>query len=136
MPAYQPSRLVEVPPAPCPAPTLTARIGESAGKPTLFVTLSKPLVSTLPMLRAGAPVELVPPRQTGGTWHLDCRPTAGRRLPGRPGSVARFTSAYAVRRDLFIVPLVGAGTARILDSLTFALGPEVTPGYYALLPVR
>ena len=114
-------------------PRLTVRIATDANaRESLAVTLSKPLLALAPSLRAEAPVDLVPPRFPGGVWHLDCRATANARLPARPGSVARFTSTYAVKRNLFGVPHPGSGIAEVALVLAFDLGAEIQPGYYVL----
>ena len=120
-------------------PTLTVR-------PNGDVTLTKPLMQAVPHLRAGGPVDIVPPGQhgRGGTWHLDTRATAVRRLPA--AGVMRFRAA-APSRTHFIIPAVAAtpgqfggahGTAGTRELLLFRLGPEVDghPGYFELLPVR
>jgi hypothetical protein len=124
-----------LPTAPLP-PTLTVRAPNR-------VTLSKPLLARIGHLRHGAPVELVPPLRRGGTWHLDTRPTAGRRLCARPGEAARFRSAHALGPEHFAQPALVArkgtkggarGSAPPLRARTFELADAVPghPGYYAL----
>ncbi len=134
-----PLRLVEAPGAAPLVPVLTVR-------PNGDVTLAKPLLSAVPQLRAGCPVDVVPPnpKHRGGPWHLDARPTATRRLP-RAG-VMRFrivppSRTHFLRPALSAVPgqFGGAqGTAGFRPALVFALGPEVpgAPGYFVLLPVK
>jgi len=129
------------------APTPYARAAE---QPVLvvrlpnWISLTQALLRAIPHLRAGAPVELVPPIRRGGTWHLDTRPTASRRLPA--AGAARFRTGHALRREFFLLPArplatahlhqVG-GTAGLRSRLTFVLGAEVPghPGYYVLVPV-
>lgn len=117
-------------------PTLTVRAPNR-------VTLSKPLLACIGHLRHGAPVELVPPLRRGGTWHLDTRPTAGRRLCARPGEAARFRSAHALGPEHFAQPALVArkgtkggarGSAPPLQARTFELAEALPghPGYYAL----
>ena len=124
-----------LPPA-TPLPTLTVRAPNR-------VTLSKPLLACIGHLRHGAPVEVVPPLRRGGTWHLDTRPTAGRRLWARPGEAARFRSGHALGPEHFVQPALLArkgtkggalGSAGHRAARTFGLGAEVPghPGYYAL----
>jgi hypothetical protein len=109
------------------------------------VTLSKPLLARIEHLRHGAPVEVVPPLRRGGAWHLDTRPTAGRRLSARPGEAARFRSGHALGPEHFVQPALVArkgtkggalGSAGRRVVRTFGLGPEVPghPGYYLLRP--
>lgn len=109
-----------------------------------WVSLTQGLLRAIPHLKAGAPVELVPPARRGGTWHLDTRPTAGRRLPAT--GAARFRTGHALRREFFLLPArplatthlhqVG-GTAGTRSRLTFRLGAAVAgqPGYYMLVAV-
>jgi hypothetical protein len=120
-------------------PTLTVRSSKR-------ITLSKALCARIGHLRHGAPVEVVPPPRRGGTWHLDTRPTAARRLNLRPGEAARFRSGHTLGAEHFVQPALavrkglkggarGSAAAR-LAARTFVLGPEVPghPGYYALCP--
>lgn len=122
------------------APTLTVRV-------TKRVTLSKALCASIGQLRHGAPVEIVPPLRRGGTWHLDTRPTAARRLSLRPGEAARFRSGHTLGAEHFVQPALavrkgikggacGSAAAR-LAARTFVLSTEVPghPGYYALHPL-
>lgn len=111
------------------------------------VTLSKALCASIAHLRHRAPVELVPPLRRGGVWHLDTRPTAGRRLWARPGEAARFRSGHALGPEHFVQPALVArkgtkgGALGSADTpraaRTFALGAEVPghPGYYSLRPL-
>ncbi|TGE05584.1 hypothetical protein [Hymenobacter fodinae] len=89
----------------------------------------------------GSPVELVPPAtgrgHTDGIWHLDTRPTAGRRLPKTTDSRYEFATSHNLHRDHFSRP-IGVGQPRQVRSrLQFRLGEEVVgaPGYYRLHPV-
>jgi len=104
------------------------------------------LYASIAHLRHGAPVEVVPPLRRGGTWHLDTRPTAGRRLSARPGEAARFRSGHALGPEHFVQPALVArkgtkggalGSAGRRAVRTFVLGAEVPghPGYYALRPL-
>ena len=122
-----------------PSPLLTVRAPNR-------VTLSKPLLAHIEHLRHGAPVEVVPPLRRGGAWHLDTRPTAGRRLSARPGEAARFRSGHALGPEHFVQPALVArkgtkggalGSAGRRVVRTFALGAEVPghPGYYTLRPL-
>jgi hypothetical protein len=117
-------------------PTLTVRLPNR-------ITLSKTLCASIAHLRHGAPVEVVPPLRRGGTWHLDTRPTAGRRLSARPGEAARFRSGHALGPEHFVQPALVArkgtkggalGSAGRRAARTFVLGTEVVghPGYYCL----
>jgi len=125
------------------------------------VTLNKALLTALPQLKARGPVDLVPPVRRGGTWHLDTRPTAARRLEVRPSGPGRFRIAVPLREHLLVsggtfAPGVfgqAAGTSGVRPFLRFSLGEEVQEevcvrylgrqvcqvrgtGYYALVPVR
>ena len=134
----------ERPALPPPDARLTVR--PHGTRPADIVTLAKPLLCAVPHLRAGAPVDLVPPMRRGGTWHLDTRATASRRLPPTPGKVARF-AIPALSREHYLAAGVDArpgqfggalGTVATRARLTFQLGREVDnfPGYFELLPVR
>jgi len=120
-------------------PTLTVRAPNR-------VTLSKTLCASVAHLRHGAPVEVVPPLRRGGAWHLDTRPTAGRRLSARPGEAARFRSGHCLGPEHFVQPALAVrkgtkggalGSAGARPLRRFVLGPEVPghPGYYALRPL-
>ncbi|MGI4862609.1 MAG: hypothetical protein ACRYFZ_01710 [Janthinobacterium lividum] len=90
--------------------------------PTLTVTargrvyLSKALLTTLG-LRAGQPVDLLPPSAEHAPWQLDLRPTAARRLHWYPDTRPRIDG---VRLP---AALVAAGVR-----LTLALAPTPGPG--------
>jgi hypothetical protein len=112
------------------------------------VTLAKGLLLAIPHLKRHAPVDLVPPLRRGGTWHLDTRPTAARRLSHTEterGSVARFEIRPPSPQH-FLKTVVqsepgrfgGARGTAPVAALVFALGHEVAghPGYFELLPVR
>ena len=157
--AYRPAPTVPAPPAPprpvplpearltirpAPARVDAHRTGGLRPAATI-VTPTKALLQAIPHLKHGAPVDVVPPARRGGTWYLDTRPTAPRRLSHR-GSVARF-SIPALSREHLLTAGVDArpgqfggsiGTVGVRHALTFALGPELDqhPGYFALLPLR
>jgi hypothetical protein len=104
-------------PPPALAPTLTVNARGC-------VHLSKPLLAKL-SLRAGQPIDLLPPSADCPTWQLDVRPTAPRRI-----------CWYADTRPRIRGVRLPAG---LLDSgtpLTLALAPTATatPGLYPLLP--
>jgi len=100
-------------------------------------------------------VEIVPPGRRGGTWYLDTRATAGRRLPKSATARAQFVTSHVLTRGHFLRPTIqtvaAAGQTRkggfhsstsiaglhheIRSVLHFQLGEEVEPGYYALLPL-
>ena len=123
------------------------RLRQLVVRPSGLVVANKHLLGLVPHLKAGAPIELVPPKRRGGAWHLDTRPTAARNLPAGLGAVNRFYTGHVLRREHFLQPAINArrgaqggalGTAGIRDRLFFALGPEVpaAPGYYQLIPLR
>lgn len=110
------------------------------------VTLNRGVLAAIPKLLPEAPVDVVVPSKRGGTWFLDLRPTAVRRLP--PSSeregFARFHIA-AVSTEHLLVPGGrfgkgefggAAGTTASLGERTFHLGPEIVEDYFALIPVK
>ena len=142
---YAPARVVLPRSVPTPMPEARLSIRPESRRGGHIVTLTKALLLAIPPLRGSGPVELVPPVRRGGTWHLDTRPTAARRLPA-PGRVARF-AIPALPRELLVAPVIDArpgqrggaqGGASVSGVLRFALGPEVAgaPGYFELLPLR
>ena len=106
------------------------------------VTLTKALLGAIPALKGGAPVELVPPHRRGGTWYLDARATATRRVERQKGRFA----IPALSREHYLTPTTNApgvksglhGAGSVRPFLTFVLGRELEnhPGYYELLPLR
>lgn len=133
------------PPAPAPPPKALPpllRVRPDARRGTTAVVLTKALLLAIPHLKAGAPIELVPPVRRGGPWHLDTRATAPRRI--QCAAVARFSTAPLSREHYLVpaAPLPGVkggagGTSYVRERLAFVLGAEVSghPGYFVLVPV-
>ena len=114
--------------------------------PQDVVALRGELLRAIPHLKAGAPVDLVAPPRRGGTWYLDTRPTAVRRVgKDRERTAARFNMP-ALSREHYLQPVgatpgafaTAAGTSGLRPFLAFALGREVPGhgGYFELLPLR
>ena len=153
-PAYRPApewprapALAYAPPPPAP-PDARLTVRPKPRRPDCAqdfdqVTLTKPLLLAVPHLRHGGPVDLVPPTRRGGTFYLDTRATALRRLPATPGAVARF-AVPALSREHYLAlgyeaREAGAlGTVGVRPQLTFRLGEAVEghPGYFELIPIR
>jgi hypothetical protein len=105
-------------PPPAPLPTLTVN---AKG----WAYFSKALLSKLD-LRAGQPMDLLPPSADYPTWQLDLRPTAARRIDWYPPAGPR------IRGLKLPAGLVQPGTR-----LTLALAPTLLTGpacYPLLLP--
>lgn len=100
------------------------------------VVLSKALLAALPHLGCESPVEIVPPLRRGGTWHLDTRITAPRRLHRRRSTSATFYSSHRIGPDHFLRSTGIGSPPVLLDTLYFRLGPQMPgqTGYYTLLP--
>ncbi|SNR92017.1 hypothetical protein [Hymenobacter mucosus] len=150
-PAATPARVVQVGPPATTTPPKRTHLTEPLLSVRLpnRVTLSAELVKqvndalrgpgeTLQNQRTrfglASPVELVPAaRNLSGVWYLDVRATAGRRLPKTPGSRYEFATSHHLAPGHFSRPMAIGQPHQMRSRLSFRLGEQVVPGYFALV---